>query len=170
MLLRAIQSAPRLELATRINLWRTQPVPELTVRKVRLASCVAVGLAAGFGAWWVYAGPMTEPWDAGMGPYLAFLAGGGFLSVLLYPRSFLAGPLSTWAGQMAYSWTVYAPAAPEHDPSILLPSIATAIWGLPPAYIGAAVPMGAHKRIETMWAKVSPGQTFSSDDPTASEP
>lgn len=112
---------------------------------------------------------MTEPWDVGIGPFLAFLAGGGFLFVFLYPRSFLAGPLSTWTGQMIYQWTVYSPAAPEHDPAILLPSIATAIWGLPIAYLGAAAPMAANRQIEMLWTNVLSGQTSSSNGSSGTE-
>ena len=84
---------------------------------------------------------VAEPWDAAGFYYLCCLFGAGFVSTLVYSRSWLYGTLGVYLGQAAYMTLSSTPG----DPQILPALLSVALFGLLPALVGSLTSFGTCK-------------------------
>ncbi len=114
-------------------------------RFIAFASFVA-GVLLG-GLIWALSRTVTgvaEPWDAAGFYYFCCLFGAGFVSTLVYSRSWLYGTLGVYLGQAAYMTFSSTPG----DPQILPALLSVALFGLLPALTGSLTSFGTCKLLK----------------------
>ncbi len=112
-------------------------------RRLLAFASFVVGVFLG-GLIWAFSRAATghaEPWDAAGPYYIGCLFGAGFVSTLVYSRSWLYGTLGVYLGQAAYMTFSSTPG----DPKILLALLSVALFGLLPALIGSLIPFVTRK-------------------------
>lgn len=86
---------------------------------------------------------VAEPWDAAGFYYFCCLFGAGFVSTLVYSRSWLYGTLGVYLGQASYMTFNSTPG----DPQILPALLSVALFGLLPALLGSLTSFGTCKLV-----------------------
>ncbi len=100
----------------------------------RLVIQFILGLATGVAAWKMSSAG-GEPWDNEPGRYLITSALAGMISAAIHPRYFWAAAVWCYLGQTIAMWLDLTPG----DPVILPPYCSSALFGLPPILVGAAL-------------------------------
>ena len=122
-------------------------------RFLALASFV-IGLLLG-GLFWPLSRTATgaaEPWDAAGFYYSCCVFGAGFISTLVYSRSWVYGTLGVYLGQVTYLTLSSTPGVPQ----ILSALLSVAIYGLLPALLGSLASFGTCKLLRMNRRRTKP--------------